>query len=146
MRRTSGTGLERLRRSPRTALVAVLLLLIQVVLLTDHLGASAARAFAGTDDRAALGLLALCHGDGSLATLDVASDPSGPAPGADVSTCVLCAGMAIAGASVFAVPPALPILDLPFDLAPAAPEDEAAPGRPLLRYGIGRGPPVVTVV
>ena len=135
--------LMRLRRHRPTGWAAVVLLLFQVVLSADHLGATAARAFAPTIDAAALGLLALCHGDGSVDPRAGSEDPGAPAP---APPCVLCSVATLAAAGVVSTPPDLappllsPLADLPIAVA------EAPVVRSPLRYGTGRGPPLVVPV
>ncbi len=128
----------RLRHHRPIGWVAILLLLFQVVLSADHLGATAARAFVGPFEDAALGLLSLCHGDGSLDPIDGSSDQATHPPAAP---CILCTVAATAANGVTATPPAL---DLP-QLRPLA-EISFAPStsvtvRSPLRYGTVRGPP-----
>lgn len=123
--------------------LAVVLLLFQVVLSADHLGASAARAFGSGNEDAALGVLSLCHGDGSVDFIDDSDDRTShpPAP-----PCVLCSIATLAANGVASEPPVLsppllrPLIDLPIAVM------EAPVVRLPLRYGTGRGPPRVILV
>ncbi|MDK9697452.1 MAG: hypothetical protein OEL76_13795 [Siculibacillus sp.] len=140
MRHRHGTLLMRLRRHRPSGWVAILLLLFQVVLSTDHLGASAARVFApeGSDD--AFGLLEMCHGDGTLLTL-VDEEAGTPRP-ASAPPCILCSVAALAGNGVASAPPVLapPVLAFFAEVSTIAPD--AVVVRSPLRYGTGRGPPL----
>ena len=131
------TSLDRIRQSRLGVLAAVVLLLFQVVLSADHLGATAARATGLVADDAALGLLSLCggHDEGPLAaptgnTADRAND------------CVLCSLAALASHGVAAT---APVVEMPTSLVVAvlvpAALDEVADRRPMLRHGTLRGPP-----
>lgn len=128
----------RLRHHRSIGWVAILLMLFQVVLSADHMGATAARAFADPHEDVALGLLSLCHGDGSLAPLDGSPDQSTHPPAAP---CILCTVAAAAANGVTSTPPALD----PPQLHPLAetslPSQTTAPVRSPLRYGTLRGPP-----
>jgi len=143
MRRGRSTLLTRLRHHRPTRWLAVFLLLFQVVLSADHLGATAARAFAPANDAGAFGLLALCHGDG---TIDVVGDSDDAPLRAPAPPCVLCSVATLAANGVVSAPPDLappllrPLVDLPIAVT-------EAPGvRSPLRYGTERGPPVVVLV
>ncbi len=133
---------SRLRHSGLGRWLAVVLLLFQVVLATDHLGASAAAAF-GVDLRdEALGILSMCHGDGSL---DVADTDDGVPATAPVPPCVLCTVAALAGVGLTSMPP-MAASPAPVVLAEMAlPVVVAVPVRSPLRYGTGRGPPLPVV-
>jgi len=112
----------RLRRHRPTSWLAILLLLFQVVLSADHLGATAARAFAPAIDAGAFGILSLCHGDG---TIDVVTDPDDAPPHAPAPPCVLCSVATLAAVGVVSAPPDLtppllhPLVDLPIAVAEA---------------------------
>ncbi len=136
-------SLVSLRRSRLVGWLAVLTLLFQVVLSTDHLGAAAARTFGVGALDEAVGILALCHADGSLA---VAADPDDPAPGAPVPPCVLCAVAALAGNGVAAQPPVIPVVAATAPVWGPASVPASVPVRSPLRYGTERGPPIVLVV
>ena len=131
--------LNRLRHSGLARWLAVVLLLFQVVLSTDHLGASAAAAFGPSFDDEALGILSLCHADGSTAAVDL-SDDDGPKP-APVPPCVLCSAAALTGVGLT---PASPVVAAPTAVVlveTAAPALVAVTVRTPLRYGTVRGPP-----
>ncbi len=141
MSRRRPTTLEPLRRSRLAGWVAVLLLVFQVVLGADHFGAAAAAAFGPSPDGEALGLLSLCHGDGSVEL--VAGDESdADRPGAAVPACMLCVAVTLAGNALAVSPPILvpPTLitfgDLGVELV------EPLPVTSILRYGRNRGPPL----
>jgi hypothetical protein len=130
----------RLRHHRPMGWLAVLVLLFQVVLSADHLGATAARAFAPAIDDVALGILSLCHGDGSV---EVLADTDTPTPHAPATPCILCSVATLAANGVVSAPPDLappplqPSVDLPIAVT------EAAVVRSPLRYGTERGPPLV---
>ncbi len=123
--------------------LAVVILLFQVALSADHLGATAARTFAPAIDDVALGILSLCHGDGSV---EVLAGSDTPTPRAPATPCILCSVATLAAAGIVSapldlVPPSLrPLVDLPIAVA------EAPVVRSPLRYGTERGPPVVQLV
>ncbi len=134
---------SRLRHSGIARWLAVLLLLFQVVLSADHLGAAAAASFGRSAADEALGILALCHGDGSI-DFAASGDDQVP-PTAPVPPCVLCASVALAGAGVISVAP-MPTDPAPVVLAEATrPVVAAVTVRSPLRYGTGRGPPPALV-
>lgn len=145
MRPTRGRTLERLRRSSWAAWLAGVLLLFQVALVADHLGASAAAAFGPVVEGEALGLLSLCHADGSASLVDDEDGSPIPTSGSPVSPCVLCASMAVAGVGVQATTPAVGVAPPQIFDVPVSASDEAIPGRPLLRHGTQRGPPLPVV-
>lgn len=138
-------ALNGLRRSRAIGWLAVVLLLFQVVLSADHLGADAARAFGPTPLDRAVGLLSLCHGGG---TVDVAAttggddDPTEPSQ----TPCILCSVAAVAANGVASHAP---------EVAPLAPTvlvvrspvfSERPTVRTPLRYGTLRGPPPSVLV
>ena len=133
-------ALNGLRRSRAIGWLAVVLLLFQVVLSADHLGADAARAFGPTPLDRAVGLLSLCHGGG---TVDVAAttggddDPTEPSQ----TPCILCSVAAVAAHGVVSHAPeiAAPVHVLVIDRLPALPDRPTV--RSPLRYGTERGPP-----
>ena len=129
--------LERLRRSPPMRWAAVVALLFQVVLATDHLGASAARAFGPSPVDEALGILSMCHGDGSIDVVDDGGSTERPlAP-----PCILCAVAAIAATGVVSAPP---MMVPPGDIVAVelvVPLGDGIVVRTPLRYGTERGPP-----
>lgn len=145
MRSTRRTTLERLRRSSWAGWFAGLLLVFQVVLAADHLGASAAVAFGPTVDDAALGLLALCHGDGSVGVVAANDDETAPGSNAPVQPCVLCASMALAGVAVPATPPVIDVPPPRIFVVPIVTVAASIVPRPFLRYGTQRGPPISPV-
>lgn len=139
MRGRATTSLETMRRSRAGVLGAVLLIVLQVVLATDHLGAVAARATGRVVGDEALGLLSLCVGrDESPLGLHRTGNP------ADRSRdCVLCSLAALASHGVAAsapivAAPALVLAALPAVVTP----DTVVDRRPRLRHGTLRGPPV----
>lgn len=133
----------RLRRHRPTSWLAIFLLLFQVVLTADHLGATAARAFAPAIDDGAFGILSLCHGDG---TIEVVADPDDAPLPPPTPPCVLCTVANLAAVGVVSAPPDLappllrPLIDLPIAVT------EAPVVRSPLRYGTERGPPVSILV
>lgn len=139
MNRRNGPSLDMIRKSRLGALAAVVLLLFQVVLSTDHLGATAARATGLVAEDAALGLLSLCggHDESPLAS------PTGNT--ADRSNdCVLCSLAALASHGVAATAPVVvapPVLVLAVTLTVAP--DAVSDRRPHLRHGTLRGPPTL---
>ena len=134
---------SRARHSGLARWLAVALLLFQVVLTADHLGASAAAAFGRSPTDEALGILSLCHADGSIDVADTSGgdDPASP----PVPPCVLCASVAIAGVGMISAPPAAtnPVPVVLAEIAP--PTTVSVIVRSPLRYGTGRGPPPVLV-
>ena len=133
-----------LRRSRVFGWLTVVLMLFQVVLSTDHLGADAARALGPTSIDRALGILSLCHGDGTIDA--IAGDPDGSDhSGRPATPCILCSVAAVAANGVVSHAPEIaPTLHGPLaDLVPVVAERPTI--RPLLRYGTGRGPPSVLV-
>lgn len=146
MRPTRGRTLERLRRSSWAAWFAGVLLLFQVALVADHLGASAAAAFGPAIEGEALGFLSLCHGDGSENLVDDRDDSGQPPPGSPVPPCVLCASMAVAGVSIHATAPAVDGPPPRIVADPPSTSNEAIPRHLFLRYGTQRGPPISPVV
>lgn len=145
MDRRRAHALDGLRRSRAIGWLAVVLLLFQVVLSTDHLGADAARAFGPTPLDRAVGLLSLCHGDGSLdASLALDDDPDHPV--GSPTPCILCSVAAVAAHGVVshapeiaALAPVLVIHRLPI-------LSDRPVVRTPLRYGTQRGPPAVLLV
>lgn len=135
------TILRRLSRSLVLGWVACVILLLQVALAADHLGASAARA-AGASQVEAVGLLALCHGEGDdqIASSDTPSDRQ--SPGAVVPPCILCSVAHLGATGVAPSAPVIALADAATETVEAAPE--STPIRPVrspLRYGTERGPP-----
>ena len=145
MRPTRETTLERLRRSSWAAWLAGVLLLFQVALVADHLGASAAAAFGPVVEGEALGLLSLCHGDGSVSLVEDDDGTRVPTSGSPVQPCVLCASMAVAGVSIQVAAPTVDVPPPQIFVVPTFTLVEAKPGRPFLRYGTQRGPPLSPV-
>lgn len=143
MNRPHEKELERLRRSPWAVWLAAVLLLFQVVLAADHLGASAAAAFGTNQSDETPGLLSLCRGDGSVSLAE--GDGTPPASGTPVPPCVLCASISLTGTVLEAAAPILPPPPPPIPPRVFA-SLEAVATPPVLRYGTGRGPPVVPVV
>jgi len=133
---------SRLRHSGLARWLAVVLLLFQVVLATDHLGAAAAAAF-GPDPRdEGLGILSMCHADGSV---DLADTDDGVPATAPVPPCVLCTVAALAGVGLTSTPP-MAASPAPVVLAETRlPVVFAVPVRSPLRYGTERGPPLPVV-
>lgn len=116
---------------------AIVALLFQVVLSTDHLGAAAARAFGPSPIDEALGILSMCHGDGSIDVVDQRDPAERPL----AAPCILCAVAAIAANGVVSAPPVLPPqLDLAA-VEVVLPTGDAVVVRTPLRYGTERGPP-----
>lgn len=129
----------RLRHSGFVRWLAIVVLLFQVVLSADHLGASAAAAFGPSLDDEALGILSLCHADGSSAVADLSGDGA-PKP-APVPPCVLCSAAALAGVGLTSAPPVVaapsPAVSVETSTAPLVAITVHTP----LRYGTLRGPP-----
>lgn len=122
---------------------AVLLIVLQVVLSTDHLGAVAARATGRVVGDEALGLLSLCVGrDESPLGLHRTGNP------ADRSRdCELCSLAALASHGVAATAP----LVVAPEIAAVAPPvvvalETVVDRRPRLRHGTLRGPPALSTV
>jgi hypothetical protein len=132
---------RRLRDDRLLCWFAVLVMVFQVVLATDHLGALAGRALADGTDDAGLGILTLCHGDGPIEAAAPSPDDDRPAGPAN-DRCVLCASPAVAGTAVAPGAPVLPPPALPSLERVAIAVVEKIPVRSPLRYGTGRGPPV----
>lgn len=137
--RTDGI-FETMRRSRPGGFAAIALILFQVVLSTDHLGAVAARASGMAASDAALGLLALCGGR-ETSPLDATGPQGFPADRAN--DCVLCSLAAIASNGV--APTAPVVDDLPLAARATPPAAVVAEAildrRPALRHGTLRGPP-----
>lgn len=133
------------RRSRVLGWLAVVLLLFQVVLSADHLGASAARAFGPTPLDRAVGLLSLCHGDGTIDAVAPSDDESDRSDRPQ-TPCILCSVAAVAANGV--VSQASEIAPV-FDVSAAEPLPRL-PDRPTirtpLRYGTERGPPSSVLV
>lgn len=130
-------SLARIRKSRFGVLAAVLLLLFQVVLSTDHLGATAARATGLVADDATLGLLSLCGGhDGSPLAAPTGNDAD------RTSDCVVCSLAALASHGIAAT---APVVEMPRSLVVAVVTavalDAVIDRRPRLRHGTLRGPP-----
>lgn len=124
-----------------TTWVALVLVLFQLMLGVDHLVASAA-AVSGAEDRA-VGLLALCHGDGEIVHAPQGDDPPPPA----AQPCILCSAAAVTGAG--ATPSAPEIAPVSLVVVDAAEPLRAVAARALplrLRYGVVRGPPSLLLV
>ena len=137
MRHRRSSLLERLRRSPPIRWAAIVALLFQVVLSTDHLGAAAARAFGPSPIDEALGILSMCHGDGSIDVVDQRDPTERPL----AAPCILCTVAAIAANGVVALPPmVVPPLDR-VTAEVAIPSGVGVVVRSPLRYGTERGPP-----
>ena len=135
---------SRLRHGGIARWLAIVLLLFQVVLTADHLGAAAAASFGRSATEDAIGILALCHGDGSIdfaAPVDDEAPPTAPVP-----PCVLCASVALAGVGVISVAPVV-TSPAPVVLAESPPPTVVAgvTVRSPLRYGTVRGPPPALV-
>lgn len=144
MRRTRATRpqpLRHLRDDRWLRLLAVLVMLFQVVLTADHLGVSAARAAVPPTETAGLGLLSMCHADGSTepSAADLDDDGQPIDPGAD--RCALCSSPAVAGSVLAPSPPPTPVLPVPIGERLTLPVVEKIPVPSPLRYGTGRGPP-----
>ena len=135
-----------LRESRLAGLLATLLLVLQVVLSTDHLGAAAAAAFGPHPGEEAVGLLSLCHGDGSITHVDGAGDGDDRSPAAPLPPCILCVGATLAAQALAAVAPTLPPPEPPVFVAPTIVVADAVRTPPILRYGSTRGPPAPFVV
>ena len=136
-------SLDVFRRSRFGVLAAVLLLLFQVVLSADHLGAVAARATGMVADDVAPGLLSLCGGHDES---PLAPDRTGnPADRSD--DCVLCS---LAALSSHGVAASAPFVEAPapevFAVVVAVATDAVADRRPTLRHGTLRGPPAFSFV
>lgn len=145
MSRRRPTILEPLRRSRLAGWAAMLLLVFQVVLGADHLGAAAASAFGPSPQGEALGLLSLCHGDGSV-ELVAGDERDADRPGAAVPACMLCV-VATLSANVLAVTPPLPVPPRPIVLGDLGVDlVDLAQVPPILRYGRNRGPPLPVLV
>lgn len=138
-------ALSRLRRSGPIGWLAVVLLLFQVVLSADHLGADAARAFGPTPLDRAVGLLSLCHGDGSF---DAAA-PSDDEPDRSdrpQTSCILCSVATVAANGVVSHAPEITPVHHPLAADPAPSLPDRPTVRTPLRYGTERGPPVLVIV
>lgn len=137
------SSLDMFRRSRLGVLAAVVLLLFQVVLSADHLGAVAARATGMVADDAALGLLSLCGGHDES---PLVSDGTG-SPADRATDCVLCSLAALAGHGVAATAPVVeaPVPEIVAVVAAVAP-DAVSDRRPNLRHGTLRGPPAALLV
>lgn len=138
--------LRRLRRSRVLGWMACALLILQVVLAADHLGASAARA-AGIPQADAIGLLSLCHGE-SDTTVEADAVPSGSDDrGSAVLPCILCT---VAHLGATGVAPSAPVVAIvveggrPTEIV--VDTASAKPVRSPLRYGTERGPPSPSVI
>lgn len=137
-------ALNSLRRSRAIGWLAVVLMVFQVVLSTDHLGADAARAFGPTPLDRAVGLLSLCHGDGSIDAIAVGDDES-DRPDRSPSSCILCSVAAAAANGVAAQAPEIAAL-APVIMVESAPSLPDLPTvRTPLRYGTERGPPTAVL-
>lgn len=139
MHRARADALKRLRHSRLLGWVGFVLLLFQIVLATDHLGASAARAFGPSPIEEALGILSFCHGDGTVTP--IAGSPGSDTPATPAPPCILCTVAAIAAVGIAST---APVLAPPVVVRPAErplPLVEPAPIRSPLRYGTLRGPP-----
>ena len=133
------TMMGHLRASRLAGFLATLVLVLQVVLSTDHLGAAAASAFGPHLGDEAVGLLSLCHGDGTIAFVDESSsDGEHPAP---LPPCILCVGATLAAQAMAATAPLLPLPDAPVFVEAPVFVVAVVATPPLLRYGSTRGPP-----
>lgn len=137
MTKRTRISLDVFRGSRFGVFAAVVLLLFQVVLSTDHLGAVAARATGMVADDAALGLLSLCGGHDES---PLASAPTGSPSERD--DCVLCSLATLASHGVAATAPVVeaPVPE-PVALFLAVAPDTVLDRRPQLRHGTLRGPP-----
>lgn len=137
------TSFDVIRRSRLGVFAAVLLLVFQVVLSADHLGAVAARATGMVPDDAALGLLSLCGGHDES---PLAGDRTGN-PADRGNDCVLCSLAALASHGLTAT---APVVDAPAPeivaLTLAVTPDAVVDRRPTLRHGTLRGPPALSFV
>lgn len=130
-----------LRRSRILGWMACALLLLQVAFAADHLGASAARA-AGASQAEAVGLLALCHGEGDdqIASSDLPSDRQ--TPDAVFHPCILCTVAQLGATGVAPPAPVIAVVDaVSGTVALAIDPATSRPVRSPLRYGTERGPP-----
>jgi hypothetical protein len=134
-----------LRESRLAGFLAMLLVVLQVVFSADHLGAAAASAFGPRLDGEAVGLLSLCHGDGSILYAETDADGDGSRP-AQVPPCILCVTATLAAHAVATSAPALPPPEpaVFVDLTVVVADEIRSP--PILRYGSARGPPLPFVV
>jgi hypothetical protein len=134
-------SLRHLRDARWLRLLAVVVMVFQVALATDHLGATAARAAVAADETAGSGILAMCHpvDAGELSAADFDDDDRPIDPGAD--RCPLCTSPAVAGSLLAPAPPAAPLLDAPVGDRIVLPPVVALPVAAPLRYGVVRGPP-----
>ena len=132
-----------LRESRLAGFFAMLLVVLQVAFSADHLGAAAASAFGPRLDGEAVGLLSLCHGDGSILYTDADADGSTPA---EAPPCILCVTATLAAHAVVVSAPVLPPPEpaVFVDLAVVVAHEIRAP--PILRDGSARGPPLPFVV
>lgn len=137
------TTMAHLRESRLAGFLAMLLLVFQVVLSADHLGAAAASSFGPRDDGTAVGLLSLCHGDGSILYTDGDADRSAPP---QTPPCILCVTATLAAHAVAVAPPALPAPEptVFVDLTVVVADEIRAPA--IQRNGSARGPPLPFVV
>lgn len=141
MSRQPATALPRLRRSFAAVWLAMLAISLQLGMTTIHLAAQAATAAGPLFDLDRLGILYLCHPSDEALPSDIDRTPVDRS-----SPCVLCAGFAAAG---HAVAPGQPPDLGPSDRILAAPIASDivlhVDSRPLLRYGVTRGPPSVSL-
>lgn len=136
MKTPRGPSSNRLRPSRPTTWLALVLLIFQVVLTADHLGAVTARATSRLPIDTAGGLLALCHGDETSTAKAGQSGEDRSAP-----PCVLCSAAALAAVGVVATGPVVVApIDLPVALVACEPETLVVVHRPP-RWGTVRGPP-----
>ena len=135
------TTMAHLRESRLAGFFAMLLVVLQVAFSADHLGAAAASAFGPRLDGEAVGLLSLCHGDGSI----LYTDADGSAP-AEAPPCILCVTATLAAHAVAVGAPVLPPPEpaVFVELTVVVADEVRTP--PILRYGSARGPPLPFVV
>lgn len=130
-----------LRRSRILGWVACALLLLQVAFAADHLGASAARA-AGAVPGEAVGLLALCHGEGDDQIASSSAPSDRQAPDVVFHPCILCTVAQLGATGVAPSAPVIAVVDAASGTVATAIERAASrPVRSPLRYGTERGPP-----
>ena len=130
----AGRVMHRLRHSRLAAVVAVLLLVLQVVATADHLGSLAFAA--GSGQAGAGGFLDLCRSPRPAGAPSDATQPDAPA---------VCPACAIAASAAGGIVSLTPLLLTPVSFAVVAPAPigvDLADPKPFTRYGATRGPPL----
>jgi hypothetical protein len=137
--------LRHLRESRLVGFFATMLVVLQVVFAADHLGATAASAFGPRDEAPAVGLLSLCHGDGSIVFTDGFAPSDAPTSHPPIPPCVLCVTATLAAHALDVAAPVLPPPE-PVVFARLTVVVADAVRAPLVRRtGSARGPPRLPV-